>query len=251
MIDALALPTDHFVWLILICFVAGMVRGFSGFALSAVVMAIAVMFLAPITLIPILWFQEMTASLLMVRGGMKDANRRVVTGLVLGSAFGLPIGLSLTQSLPVDTSKLVALSVIVVLAATQLAKLRLPVLATRPGLWGSGILAGIVTGLAGVGGMVVALYVLASNAPAREMRASLVMFLFASSVISLATLTYFGVMNTESALRGLALAPASALGVIAGKSLFRPAWEPYYKPFCLCLLIGLATLGILRQGIGA
>ena len=239
------------VWLILICFVAGMVRGFSGFALSAVVMAIAVMFLAPITLIPILWFQEMTASLLMVRGGMKDANRRVVTGLVLGSAFGLPIGLSLTQSLPVDTSKLVALSVIVVLAATQLAKLRLPVLATRPGLWGSGILAGIVTGLAGVGGMVVALYVLASNAPAREMRASLVMFLFASSVISLATLTYFGVMNTESALRGLALAPASALGVIAGKSLFRPAWEPYYKPFCLCLLIGLATLGILRQGIGA
>ena len=251
MIDAIALPTDHFVWLTLICFVAGMVRGFSGFALSAVVMAIAVMFLAPIALIPILWFQEMTASLLMVRGGMKDANRRVVTGLVLGSAFGLPIGLSLTQALPVDTSKLVALSVIVVLAATQLAKLRLPVLATRPGLWGSGILAGIVTGLAGVGGMVVALYVLASNAPAREMRASLVMFLFASSVISLATLTYFGVMTSQSALRGLALAPASAIGVIVGKTLFRPNWEPYYKPFCLCLLIGLATLGILRQGMGA
>ncbi|SMP02723.1 sulfite exporter TauE/SafE family protein [Shimia sagamensis] len=251
MIDALALPTDHFIWLTLICFVAGVVRGFSGFALSAVVMAIAVMFLAPITLIPILWFQEMTASLLMVRGGMKEANRRVVTGLVLGSAFGLPMGLSLTQELPVDTSKLVALSVIVVLAATQLAKLRLPILATRPGLWGSGILAGIVTGLAGVGGMVVALYVLASNAPAREMRASLVMFLFASSVISLATLTYFGVMNTQSALRGLALAPASAIGVIAGKAFFRPNWEPYYKPFCLCLLIGLATLGILRQGMGA
>jgi hypothetical protein len=251
MLDTLALPTDHFVWLTLICFVAGMVRGFSGFALSAIVMAIAVMFLAPIALIPILWFQEMAASLLMVRGGMKEANRRVVTGLVLGSAFGLPLGLGLTQALPVDTSKLVALSVIVVLAASQLAKLRLPALATRPGLWGSGILAGIVTGLAGVGGMVVALYVLASNAPAREMRASLVMFLFASSVISLATLTYFGVMNTQSALQGLALAPASALGVMAGKTLFRPNWEPYYKPFCLCLLIALATLGILRQGFGA
>jgi len=251
MLDTLALPTDHFIWLILICFVAGMVRGFSGFALSAVVMAIAVMFLAPIALIPILWFQEMAASLLMVRGGMKEANRRVVTGLVLGSAFGLPIGLSLTQALPVDTSKLVALSVIVVLAASQLAKLRLPALATRPGLWGSGILAGIVTGLAGVGGMVVALYVLASNAPAREMRASLVMFLFASSVISLATLAYFDVMNTQSALQGLALAPASALGVKAGKTLFCPNREPYYKPFCLCLLIALATLGILRQGFGA
>ncbi len=251
MIDTIVLPMDHFIWLTLICFLAGMVRGFSGFALSAVVMAIAVMFLSPIALIPILWFQEMTASLLMVRGGIKAANRRVVTGLVLGSAFGLPIGLSLTQALPVDTSKLVALSVIVVLAATQLAKLRLPFLATRLGLWGSGILAGIVTGLAGVGGMVVALYVLASNAPAREMRASLVMFLFASSVISLATLTYFNVMTSQSALRGLALAPASALGVVVGKTMFRPSWEPYYKPFCLCLLIALATFGILRQGIGA
>ncbi|TCL01317.1 hypothetical protein BXY66_2630 [Shimia isoporae] len=251
MIDALALPTEHYLWLALICFVAGMVRGFSGFALSAVVMAAGVIFLPPIALIPILWFQEMTASLLMVRGGWKEANRRTVTGLVLGSAIGVPIGLTLTQSLPVDTSKLLALSVIVLLAATQLAKLRLPFLATRAGLWGSGVLAGIATGLAHVGGMVVALYVLASNAPAREMRASLVLFLFASSLISLMTYLIFDVMTAQSALRGLALAPASALGVIAGKTMFRPAWEPYYKPFCLSLLIALATLGILRQSIGA
>lgn len=251
MIDALALPTDHFLWLTPICFVAGMVRGFSGFALSAVVMAVGVVFLPPIALIPILWFQEMTASLLMVRGGWKEANHRTVRGLVIGSAIGLPIGLALTLSLPVETSKLVALSVIVILAATQLTKLRLPFLASRPGLWGSGVLAGIVTGLAHVGGMVVALYVLASNAPAREMRASLVLYLFVSSMVSLITHLLFGVMTSQSALQGLALAPASALGVIAGKALFRPNWEPYYKPFCLCLLIGLATLGILRQGMGA
>ena len=83
------------------------------------------------------------------------------------------------------------------------------------------------------------------------MRGSLVLFLFASSAISLITLALFGVMNGQAALRGLALAPATALGVVAGKTLFRPAWEPYYKPFCLCLLIALATLGILRQSIGA
>ncbi len=248
--EALNLPLDHLIWLAALCFAAGVVRGFSGFALSAVVMAVAVAFLPPITLIPILWFQEMSASVLMARGGFKDAHRPIVFGLVLGSAVGLPIGLLLTKSLPTDTSKLVALAVIVVLAATQLARLKLPFLATRAGLWGSGMLAGAVTGLANVGGMVVALYVLANNIPARQMRASLVLYLLASSAIGIVTLIALDVMTAEAALRGLFLAPLTAAGVFFGKILFRPAWEPFYKPFCLCLLIGLASLGIFRQGLG-
>lgn len=248
--DALNLPLDHLIWLAALCFVAGVVRGFSGFALSAVVMAVAVAFLPPIALIPILWFQEMSASALMARRGWQEANRPIVFGLVLGSAVGLPIGLMLTKSLPIDTSKLIALVVIVVLAVTQLARLKMPFLATRAGLWGSGILAGTVSGLANVGGMVVALYVLANNIPARQMRASLVLYLLASSAIGIVMLIALNVMTPEAALRGLFLAPLTAAGVYCGKFLFRPAWEPYYKPFCLCLLIGLASLGIFRQGFG-
>jgi hypothetical protein len=243
------LTAQQLALLTAIAFVAGLVRGFSGFALSAMVMAGAVLILPPVQLIPVCWVLEMVASALMARGGWADADRTVTVGLVGGAAIGVPLGLALTTSIDIETSKLVALFVILVLAATQLAKLRMPFLATKTGLWSSGILSGLATGLAGVGGMVVAVYTLAANSPARQMRGSLVVYLFASSIVSLFMLLGFGLMDGTALARGLALALPAALGVIGGKLLFTPRFEPYYRPFCLSLLIGLASLGLIRTAL--
>ena len=229
-----------------ITFVAGLVRGFSGFALSAMVMSSAVLILPPVALIPICWWLEMAASLLMVRGGWSDADRGVVKGLVIGSAIGVPLGLRLTTSVSVETSALIALTLLIVLAGTQLLRIRLAFLATTSGLYGSGILSGIVTGLASIGGMVVALYVLARDAPARQMRGSLVLYLFFSSIVSMVTLLAYGVMDWTATWRGLAFALPTVLGVLLGQRLFTPKYEPYYKPFCLSLLIALASIALAR-----
>ena len=246
MTDLLGLTQTEILWLTAITFLAGMVRGFSGFALSAMVMATAVVFLPPVELIPMLWWLELSASLMMLKGGWADADRGIVTGLVIGNALGWPIGLWLTTTLPVETSKLVALAIIVTLAALSLAKLRLPFLATRAGLYGTGVTAGIVSGLAHVGGMVVALYVLASNAPARQMRGSLVLFLFAASLISMLILLAFGVMDLSGVTRGLAFAIPTLAGVFIGQRLFTERLAPYYRPFCLTLLIALAGTSLAR-----
>ena len=81
---ALALPPDHLALLGLICFLAGVVRGFSGFALSAMVMASGALILPPVQLIPVCWWLEMTASLFMMRGVWREANRKVALGLAIG-----------------------------------------------------------------------------------------------------------------------------------------------------------------------
>ena len=233
-----------------ICFAAGVVRGFTGFALSALIMAAAALIIAPVELIPMMWWLEITASLLMVRGGWADADRRIALILIIGSAIGTPFGLWLTLSVSPDVSRLLALAIIIALAVMQLAKIRIPALATTTGTGVSGILAGIATGLAGVGGMVVALYVLAQELPARVMRATLVLFLFGSSLASFAIHTTMGTMTWEALYRGLTFALPVALGVIAGKLLFTPRFETYYKPACLFLLIGLAVSGIFRLMLG-
>lgn len=229
-----------------ITFAAGIVRGFSGFALSALIMASAATFIAPVALIPVLWFLEMSASLMMARAGIQDADRPTALLLVLGSVIGWPLGLWLTLALPIDTSKAVALALIVTLAALQLAKVRIRGVDSKPGTMIAGIIAGIASGLAHVGGMVIALYVLSLGSAARSMRGTLVLFLFASGGLSLFIQLGFGTMNTTAALRGLALIPPTLLGVWLGTRLFIPKWEPYYKPFCLFLLIGLASLGLIR-----
>ena len=246
LLTTLDLTGQELSWLTAIVVVAGIVRGFSGFALSAMIMATATLILPPIALIPMLWWLELSASLLMLRGGLADADRGTVIGLVAGSAAGWPIGLWLTVTLAVETSRLIALTVIFALAVLLLSKLKLPFLATRPGLYGTGIVAGIASGLAHVGGMVVALYVLASDAPARQMRGSLVLFLFLGSITSMITLLAFGVMDFSGISRGLAFVLPTLFGVYMGQRLFTPALAQYYRPFCLTLLCGLAGAGLIR-----
>ena len=230
----------------LICLVAGIVRGFTGFALSAVIMSSATFLISPIQLIPICFCLEIAASTLMLRTGWHDANKAVVFRLVVGSTIGLPFGLALITSVPIEISKLIALTLILCLSAITLIQVRIAFLVTNGGLYGSGFFAGFASGLASVGGMVVALYVLARQAPAREMRASLVVFLLINSVPSLISFHFFGIMNATSGSRGLILAAPTILGVILGKTLFRPKMEQFYRPFCLSLLISLSTIGLAK-----
>jgi uncharacterized membrane protein YfcA len=228
-------------------FLAGVVRGFSGFALSALVMASMALILAPIELIPICFVIEAVASLIMFRRGVADADMTIVWGLTIGSIVGTPVGLFATTVLPVETSKVVVLCIILGLAGAQLLRVRPKILARTSGLYASGIAAGLATGLAAVGGMVVALYVLAREAPSRTMRASLVVYISIGMFTTLAYLLGFGLMNQLAILRGLLLAPFVTAGVLTGSAMFRPSFEAAYKKFCLFLLIFLASTGLLRM----
>ncbi|MDO7557738.1 MAG: sulfite exporter TauE/SafE family protein [Loktanella sp.] len=228
---------------------AGVVRGFSGFALSAIVMASAVTFLPPVQLIPICFWLELCASILMAKSGWQEADRKIVFGLVIGSAVGVPIGLALTTNIPVDASKLIVLILVMVLALTQLAKIRIPFFATKAGLYTAGLSAGIASGLASVGGMVVALFVLSQDAPARKMRAALALFLFISMATSIIYLFVFGVMTTTATARAATFALPCFIGVFIGQRLFTPKFETYYRPFCLTLLTGLALAGLIRTSL--
>ena len=246
LLTAVELTGREFLILTVIVVVAGIVRGFSGFALSAIVMASAVIILPPVQLIPICWWLEMTASVLMARGGWQEADRGVVLGLVIGSTLGVPFGLLLTTSISVEASQIIVLTLIIALAITQLAKIRLAFLATKPGLYGSGFAAGVATGLASVGGMVIAIYVLSQDAPAAKMRAALVLFLFISSLTTVIALLWFGVMNSTAAARGLSLAIPTTVGVMMGQWLFIPRFAAYYRPLCLSLLCALAGTALVR-----
>jgi len=244
---SLSLAPAEAIAFAVICFAAGLVRGFTGFALSAFGLALAVLILPPVELIPVMWWLEMAASLVMLRHGWGGADMKAAITLVSGSAMGLIIGLNITTSVDAELSQRIALSLLITLAALQLTKIRIPHLASQPGTIATGVLAGIVTGLAGIGGMVVALYVLARNDEPAKMRATLVAFLFISSATSILTHFWFGTMNTTSTMRGLAFILPCVLGVLIGQRLFTPRLQPYYRPTCLTLLIGLSAVSLGRS----
>ncbi|WP_390912028.1 TSUP family transporter [Pseudosulfitobacter sp. SM2401] len=244
---ALTLTPSQGIALAAICFAAGLVRGFTGFALSAFGLALAVLILPPVELIPVMWWLELAASLVMLRHGWGGADVRAAVTLVLGSVLGLFGGLALTTSVDPAISQQIALVVLIALALLQLTGLRIPQLSTKSGTLITGLIAGVVTGLAGIGGMVVALYVLARNDEPAKMRATLVAFLFIGSFTSFGMHLWFGTMNTTSTLRGLAFILPCVIGVLIGQRLFTPRLQPYYRPTCLTLLIGLGAVSLVRS----
>jgi uncharacterized membrane protein YfcA len=214
--------------------------------MAAFFMSLSVMVLPPIALIPVCWVMDAIASAILVRGSWSEADRGVALGLVSGVLFGLPIGLTLTGWLPEDDSRLAALLLIITLASLQLARIRASALSSRPGLVGSGVLVGFATGIASVGGMVAALCVLSQDRPARVMRATLSLCLVLISAFFFLSLVMLGMLDWLAIKRGLAMAIPVATGVFLGQFLFRPRVEKYYKPFCLVLLLGLATASLLH-----
>ncbi|NVK31342.1 MAG: sulfite exporter TauE/SafE family protein, partial [Gammaproteobacteria bacterium] len=80
------LEASSLLALSLIVLVAGVVRGFSGFALSAVTMVLGVAILSPLELIPICFWLEVGASIMMLKQGWAQAQRHTVTILALTSA---------------------------------------------------------------------------------------------------------------------------------------------------------------------
>jgi len=229
-----------------VVFLASVVRGFSGFALSALVMAGLALTIQPSALLPICMMLELAASVLMVRGGIQNANMRIAWGLTITCAIGTPMGLYITASVSPDASRLLALALILVFAMLQLFKQSPPFLATNAGLYIAGFTAGVSNGIASIGGMVVALYVLSQKARAANMRATLVMYLFLNLFSWAIWLFVGGFFDSAALYRGLVLAPITLVGVWVGTKLFRPSMETAYKRFCLLLLMSLAILGLFR-----
>ena len=246
MFGILALNSSDLIFLISICFFAGLIRGFTGFGLSAFVMSLALSIIPPIELIPICWWMEFFAGVFMIKNGWKESDKKTSMNLLVGAIFGLPIGIFVTTILDFQISKFIALTLILMLSFILLQNFKLQFLSTKLGTISSGVFAGMATGLASIGGMIVATYVLASQNSARRMRASIVVYILLNSITTFIFLIIFDVMDQKAFLRGILLALPSSIGVVLGSILFMQKLEKYYRPFSLGLLISFSLVGLIR-----
>lgn len=248
--DLLALSPGQLAFALAAVFVAGAVRGFTGFALSAFVMASLATIIPPVELIPVCTMLELTSASVLLRGGFGEADKRLAVTLQGGSTLiGVPAGLYLTNMIDPALSKLTALCLVVALALAQLLRLRLPVSAAPLPTFLTGIVSGFVTGLASIGGMVIALYTLALQMPPRTMRGSLILIIFIGGLLTFLWQIAYGMIDTLVLSRYAVFALPMLAGVFLGRAFFTPANERYYRPVSLTLLIGLGLAGIGRLAL--
>ena len=110
----------------------------------------------------------------------------------------------------------------------------------------TGIFSGFVTGLASIGGLVIALYTLALQMPPKNMRGTLIVIIFIGGALTFLWQLLYGMITPLALTRFAAFAPPMLAGVLLGRAFFKPEYERHYRPFCLTLLIGLAIFGLLK-----
>ncbi len=227
-----------------ICFVAGVVRGFTGFGFPLIVVTASSLFLAPVAIVPIALLLDILAGVRMLPAVRSDVDRRGALILILAAAPAIPLGAWLLASIDTDTMRL-AIGIVVLIAVVSIAKglslVRPPGTAL---LGGTGVVAGLMSGAMGMPGPPVILLYLSSPLPVATLRATAVAFFLFTDLVAMAALMGFGVLDTVVFWQALLLAPVVEIAVLVGRRLYGVTDPSMVKRAALVLLTVLAVVAI-------
>lgn len=230
-------------WLAFAVFGAALVRGYSGFGFSALVVAGSALVTNPLNLVAVVMLCEMVMSLQAWRGLRGQIDWRVVRLLMAGALIGLPPGLWLLVSLSEDAAR-AAISLFILAMCVVLGfgwRMR-----AAAGGWAV-FAAGVASGAAnapGMGGLPVAAFFAAQPIPAGVFRATLVAFFPLLDLYSAPLYWLSGLLTWESVYATLFALPLIALGNHLGSRRFLAADPKEFRKFAIGLLAVLAAMGL-------
>ncbi|WP_454848980.1 sulfite exporter TauE/SafE family protein [Rhizobium binxianense] len=239
-----ALPDHGIAALMAFAFIAGLARGFSGFGAALIFIPLGGAVVGPKLISPVLLVIDGLATLGMIPAAWRGANRREVFIMAAGAALGVPAG---TAALAL-MDPLILRWIITVVA---LALLALLVSGWRyhgepsPSLSsGVGLLAGIFSGAAQLGGPPVVAYWLGGKSNFTRVRSNVILYFSISTVFSFVSY-YFGGLFVQAVFAlTIVTLPAYAVGLYAGSKLFGLARESTFRIACYLMIAAAAISGM-------
>lgn len=226
--------------------IAAVLRGFSGFGFALAAVPMISLVIAPAHAVAV---AVMVQALVGVRDVLQlhgVLDRPGLLRLSIGALVGTPIGLVGLVFLDAATIRL-AIAAIVILGVAFLLRKASP--QVRPNLklaTPTGFLAGLFGGLAAMPGPPAVAYYLSSATPSHVARASLMVFFFITSLMSLPGLALGGLLAPQVVVLSLIAVPIMLAGNSLGSLAFRRAPNSAYKPIALIMLIAMALSSGLR-----
>ncbi len=235
---------------------AGAVRGFAGFGFSALSVSALSLFLPPAQVIPPLLMLEIAASITLLRSAWKDTDWAWLSWLMLGNVLCIPVGLALLSYTSDTTVRLFIGLLLLLVVSLQLRGLRWTGAPTRRLRLVTGLVSGLVNGVAAMGGLVVVVMLSASTLSPQVMRATLVLLFLFGDIYALLcaglmpTSSHLGapLLGWETLRLALALLPPMLLGMALGQRLFQGVSPERFRRYVLQLLLLLALITLTRAG---
>ena len=152
-----------FTYVFAAVFLAGIVRGATGFGFSMIMIVLLTLFFPPAQVAPVILFWEVLASIGHLPFVYRQVHWKSLRWLALGVALGTPFGVYCLVSIPVDAMRLIINAVVLILTSMLYCGLRPKNAPTPPQTTGVGLLAGIINGASANGGPPIILF----SCPAR------------------------------------------------------------------------------------
>jgi uncharacterized membrane protein YfcA len=222
-------------------FVGGLARGFSGFGSALIFIPLASSIIGAKLASPLLLVIDLVAAAPLIPNGWRQADRRDVGTMLVGSLIGVPIGAWALTQMDGLTVRWMIVALIVPMLALLMSGWRYRGTPTAALTAAVGAIAGFFNGVAQVGGPPIVLYWLRDATAARIVRANIIVYFAASSVLTTISYLVGGVLTTEVVGLVVLTGPAFGAGLWLGSHMFGLASEETFRRICYAL-IALAAL---------
>jgi uncharacterized membrane protein YfcA len=246
--DAQFLDWSYFVWAVSIAGVtlAGVIRGFTGFAFAAVAVGAINPVAEAVIIVPIVLFLDLTGGVHLVAQVRHAIDRRLLGWMVLGALVGVPVGATVLVDTDPTIMRLIVAGATLLTAIMLWRNFRLRDRPSRPLLTGTGSLGGLLSGMAGFPGPPAIVLLLASPIDLHIARATIAAFILFNNVFTLSILALHGAIDDGVLLRAALLAPVALLSTIIGQRFYGIADPQLVRQVALVILAILGIVGILR-----
>ena len=231
-------------------FAAAILRGFTGFGFGLAAVPLLSIALPPAEVVPFVVVLQVVVGLGGLRSSWAQCDWRSIRRLVPGLLLGIPLGIMALSVLPANP---VRLAIGLIVAASVLLLWRGARLSPRPSrlLTGSvGLLSGIVSGLASMGGPPIVVYLLALGHAPIVVRATSMVFFMLSGMTSMVPMAATGLIDRQTLVWTAVSAPVLFLGSWIGNWGFHRARPHHHRATALIVLSILSIILIGRSLMG-
>ena len=232
-----------------VLFIASVVRGYSGFGFSAVLVAGMAFFVDPVEAVSLAIGLEVLASVVQASSVWDDIDWRRLGVLVAAAIVGNPVGVLILTTVDADPLRAFTFITLAVLTVGVLAGKTVAIPSTLSAFFVVGVVAGVVNGATAMSGLVLVLAMTALQVAPAEMRGTLVAYFFASDIAVLGLLLWRGELDAIYAWRLVFAIPLMVAGVLIGSRAFAGTSVESFKRVTLMLLLAISVVGLARLAL--
>ena len=239
-----AVATEGFWLLVLGAFMAGIVRGFSGFGTAMVYLPVAAQVLGPFEALTTMLIKDLTAPLIHVPRALREGHPADVLRLGAGALIAVPLGVWVLSLVSPDVFRWGVSFLALLLLVLLVAGIRYRGTMTPRLVFGTGAAGGFLAGCVGLPGPPIILLYMASTLPVSAVRANITLYLILADVILLGALAWNGFLVSSAVWIGVLVILPYLVGNWLGAVLFRPEAETIYRWVAYASIAGSAILGM-------